>query len=35
VIADRFGDLLRMDRFAAGLADREPVEVLAKFYCEK
>src|ERR1700676_1394419 len=36
VIADRFGYLLRVDRFATGLADREPVEIfpcLAVMFC--
>src|SRR5712675_931076 len=30
LIAERFGDLLRVDRFATGLVDREPVEILAR-----
>src|SRR5258707_9370157 len=30
VIAERFGNLLRVDRFAAGLANREPIEILAR-----
>src|SRR5882724_9966540 len=31
LVADRLGDLLRVDRFATGLADREPIEILARF----
>jgi len=30
VVAERFGDLLRVDRLAARLADREPIEILAR-----
>src|SRR5216683_3213755 len=30
VVAERFGNLLRVNRFATGLVDREPVEILAR-----
>src|SRR5258705_12160284 len=30
LITDRFGNLLRVDRLATGLADREPIEILAR-----